>query len=131
MTRVFLTGAFGNVGANALIHLARQGADIVTFDLPGERNRRWAEKLAQHHPFTPFWGDLRRPDDIAGALQQAAPDVVIHLAAVIAPTAYVQPELAYAVNVHGTRHLLTAAAGLASPPHVIYTSLFVGSVRCV
>ena len=31
--RIFLTGAYGNVGANIIKHLADQGYDTVCFDL--------------------------------------------------------------------------------------------------
>ena len=58
------------------------------------------------------WGDLRDPGRVNAVVAEACPDAILHVAAVIAPLAYVRPQLARAVNVGGTRNLLEAAATL-------------------
>jgi nucleoside-diphosphate-sugar epimerase len=122
--RVLLTGAFGNVGAHALVHLADQGYQPFAFDIENPRNKKWSAQLSKRHRFTTIWGDLRSPESIARAVDRAQPDAILHLAAVIAPTAYVIPEVAYEVNVMGIKHLLAAAASLATAPQIIFSSSY-------
>ena len=124
MKRVLLTGAFGNVGANALAQLCDQGYETFAFDVPTVRNQKWAKRLSRSFRFRVIWGDLRSVDSVSQAVDQARPEAILHLAAVIAPTAYVIPEVAYDVNVNGTRNLLAVAKAQSSPPTVVFTSSY-------
>jgi len=124
MKRVLLTGAFGNVGANTLAQLADEGHEIIAFDVKNPRNEKLSAQLAQKYSFTTVWGDLRAADSVSAAVEQARPHAILHVGAVIAPTAYVIPEIAYDVNVNGTRHLLDAAEKSAEAPHFIFTSSY-------
>lgn len=124
MSRVLLTGAFGNVGANTLRHLCDQGHELFAFDRPDEKSEQRAADLGAAYEFTALWGDLRSAEEVRDAVQRAVPEAILHAAAVIPPIAYRQPELAYDVNVNGTRYLLEAAAQIVPPPHFIFVSSY-------
>lgn len=124
MKRVLLTGAFGNVGVNTLVHLCDRGYEVFAFDVQNSRNQKWATQLSRTYRFKIIWGDLRARDAIQQAVNQVRPTTIVHLAAVIAPTAYVIPEDAYDVNVNGTQNLLAAASALEVKPHFIFTSSY-------
>lgn len=121
--RILLTGAFGNVGANALVHALSQGYDVLAFDLRTPATERRAAKLAHKMKFETVWGDLSKPET---AQQVAAlkPDAIVHVAAIIAPLAYVHPGLARAVNVDGTRYLIEAAHAMPQTPKFVFTSSY-------
>ncbi len=126
--KVLVTGAFGNVGANALRHLSQQGHTITAFDVKTPANEKTAQALAAEARFNIVWGDLRQADSVRDAVMQAAPDAILHIAAVIAPTAYVVPQVAYDVNVTGTQNLIEAAQALAqdapTPPKFVFVSSY-------
>mgnify|MGYP002640177407 CR=1 FL=1 len=118
--QILLTGASGEVGFEAFKELLRREDHykirILSLDHPVER------KL-----FKPYldqvdivWGDLRNPDDVRQAV--AGVDAVLHIAALIPPLADHQPELAWQVNVGGTRSLLAAMQAQNPAPRLIYTS---------
>jgi len=118
--RVLLTGAFGNVGQSTLEVLLRKGYSVRCFDLKNPRNLKTEKKMKKLGNFETFWGDIRDPsisDDLVKDI-----DVIIHLAAIIPPLAYDQPELAYAVNVGGATSILRAAESVKTPPKLIYAS---------
>jgi len=126
-----VTGAFGNVGESAVTELLKDGHWVRCFDLPTRANARKARKLEQFARQTPgrlevLWGDLRQPADVARAVQDQ--EVVVHLAFIIPKMSATgveseaQPELAEAVNVGGTRNLLTALEAQPTPPRLIFAS---------
>jgi D-erythronate 2-dehydrogenase len=122
--RVLLTGAFGSVGGHALAHCVRLGHAVTAVDVDTRANRRTAQKLAARHDFQTAWVDLREGEAVARAVASSRPEVVLHVAAVIAPHAFVHPELAEAVNVGGTRSLIQAATRLQNPPRFVLTSSY-------
>jgi nucleoside-diphosphate-sugar epimerase len=124
MKKVLITGAFGNVGANALTHLNQQEYQIFAFDVRNDRNEKLAAELAKTLRFTTIWGDLRSAESVQSAVTQAQPAAILHIAAVIAPTAYVIPDVAYEVNVNGTQHLIDAAEKENTNPHFVFTSSY-------
>lgn len=122
--KVLITGAFGNVGTSTLNELLRQGHQVRCFDLKTKTNQKIAEKYRGQ--IEVVWGDLRRPDDIAGAVQGC--DVVIHLAFIIPKLSATgidseeQPQLAREINVGGTQNLINALRALPNPPKIIFSS---------
>jgi len=122
--RVFLTGAFGNVGANAIKHLADQGYETICFDVRSRTTETKARELSRRHQFTTVWGNLTEKESVDRAMAEHEPDAILHLASLIAPMAYVLPELAYDVNVNGTRYLIEAAQKLKRPPKFINISSY-------
>jgi nucleoside-diphosphate-sugar epimerase len=69
-----------------------------------------------------FWGDLRRPEDAAAAVQ--GQEAVVHLAFVLPPASEDRPEWAYEINVGGTRNLLQAMKGVRPSPVIVFASSF-------
>ena len=124
MKKVLLTGAFGNVGCNTLTELCSQGFDVTAFDVKSKRNTRVAKRMARKVPFKTCWGDLRSAKTVQTALRRSEPDAILHLAAVIAPTAYLFPRIAYDVNVGGTNTLVSMSRELPKPPHFVFASSY-------
>jgi len=118
--KVLLTGAFGNIGTNAIEKLIEQGHQVRCFDLKTRENKRTAQRFKQ--PIEVVWGDVRRPDDVAASVQDQ--DVVIHLAFIMPPASDNRPEWAREINVGGTHNLLHAMKTLSPPPKIIFASSF-------
>lgn len=123
--KVFLTGAFGNIGQATLTALLEAGHCVRCFDVPTKRNkkiaRRWHGKGV-----TIQWGDLRKPEDVQRAV--AGQEVVIHLAFVIPNLSTTgvgsetNPDRAYEINVGGAKNLIQAIKAQPSPPKLLFTS---------
>ena len=102
--KVLLTGAFGNIGINALKNLLKQGHDVRCFDIKNESNERVARRFKDK--IDVVWGDIRNPDDVAKAVEDR--EVVIHLAFIIPVESEVNPDLSREINVGGTTNLVEA-----------------------
>lgn len=118
--KVLVTGAFGLVGAQTVRRLAGGGHRVVAADLGTAAHRRAARSLPDG--VEARWADLTDPDAVAGLVAGAEPTVIIHLAAVIPPVIYGQPEPARLVNVDATVSLLRAAESCRRPPRFIQAS---------
>jgi CDP-glucose 4,6-dehydratase len=107
--RVFVTGHTGFKGAWLCLWLHHLGARITGYSLhpPTEPNLyRLAEVNELVHSVT---GDVRDPALLAEALRDAAPEIVIHMAAqAIVLDSYADPVSTYSTNVMGTVNLLEA-----------------------
>jgi nucleoside-diphosphate-sugar epimerase len=117
---ILLTGATGSVGSETLRELVRRQDryHIRVFSLNDRSERKILQTISSQTKIV--WGDLRNPDDVYRAV--VGVDVVLHVAAIIPPLADHQPQLAYDVNVVGTRNLLAAIQAQAIPPRLIFTS---------
>jgi short-subunit dehydrogenase len=124
--RILLTGAFGNIGAHTLDELLRRGHQVRAFDLPTRANRKAARSLSRIPGCEVAWGDLRRPDDVARAVDGV--EAVIHLAFVIPKlsatgiSSEAQPDWARQINVGGTRNLIEAMRAQPTPPRLLFAS---------
>ena len=121
---VLLTGAFGNIGQSALDALLTRGHQVRCFDLKTKANERVARSY--RHRAQVFWGDLRHPEDLKGALRNI--HIVVHLAFVI-PTlsatgvsSETDPEWAREINVGGMKNLLDAMKQQPQPPKILFSS---------
>jgi len=99
MTKVLITGAAGDVGSALLRELAQSedsAYEVVATDV------RLPEEVPKGMRFEAL--DVRGddPDQVIG---RETPDVVIHLASIVAPTTR---DFAHAVDVIGSRNVLTA-----------------------
>lgn len=121
---ILLTGAFGNIGCSTIEAMLQAGHRVRCFDVKTQANERTAARFQAG--IEVVWGDLRRPDEIAAAVQ--GQDAVAHVAFIVPHLSVTgvqseaQPEQARAVNVDGTRNLLNAMSALPSPPKLIFTS---------
>ncbi len=122
--KVLLTGAFGNIGTATLEELLLRGHEVRCFDLHTRANEKAAQRLRGKAEV--MWGDLRRPQDVAAAVQ--GQEVVVHLAFVIPRLSATgvssedDPEWARAINVGGTRHLIEAMQAQPQPPRLLFAS---------
>jgi nucleoside-diphosphate-sugar epimerase len=102
--RILLTGHSGFTG-----HYVRRELEAAGHEVIG---------LAQTHSGSGQPVDLLDRNALHAAVHAAAPDAVIHLAA-IAFVAHDDVESLYRVNVAGTRNLLAALASLPQPPRAV------------
>jgi nucleoside-diphosphate-sugar epimerase len=123
---VLLTGAFGNVGTSSLQELVKRGHRVRCFDLKTRANKRTARRFEGQ--VEPAWGDLRRPQDVASAVQ--GQDVVVHLAFIIPKMSATgvesekRPDWAREINIGGTRNLVNAMKALPVSPRLIFASSY-------
>lgn len=103
-TTVLLTGAGGSIGREILEMLVRRCRKyaIRVFDLNTPSNREFFDRFSDHIEI--YYGDITKPESLVAPTQGV--DVVLHMASVIPPSAHNNPELAYSVNVGGTKNLL-------------------------
>lgn len=124
--KVLLTGTFGNIGTSTLEELVRQSYTVRCFDLKTKATEKVARKFRRQAEV--MWGDLRRPQDIATAVDDQ--DVVVHLAFIIPKMSATgvgseeHPNWAREINVGGTRNLLDAMKALPRPPKIIFASSY-------
>jgi CDP-glucose 4,6-dehydratase len=123
--RVFLTGHTGFKGSWLALWLGSMGAHVTGYGRAAVRNPDSLYELARvADGIDTTEGDVRDAVALMAAVRDAAPDVVLHLAAQpIVRRSYRDPAETFAVNVTGTVNLLDAvrAAGMARST-VIVTS---------
>jgi D-erythronate 2-dehydrogenase len=105
--RVLVTGGFGLVGSQTVRRLVVDGHHVIATDLGTPIHRKAAGSLPAG--VEARWADLTDPCEVDRLVAETGPTVIIHLAAVIPPVIYRQPELARRVNVDATVALLRAA----------------------
>jgi len=107
---VFLTGHTGFKGGWLAIWLTDMGAKVHGFslDAPTAPNLFSEGKIASQVTSSNI-GDIRNAEQLQTAMQTAAPDIVIHMAAQpLVRASYVDPVETYATNVMGTVNLFEA-----------------------
>ena len=111
--RVLLTGHTGFKGAWLLLWLQQLGAQVWTFALEPESQPNLFRELALALPRGGEWehriGDLADFDALEALVQEAMPEVVLHLAAQpLVRRSYEDPLGTWTTNVIGSLHLLEA-----------------------
>jgi GDP-4-dehydro-6-deoxy-D-mannose reductase len=114
--RVLITGAGGFVGRHLSAALRARGHDVVPSD-PAPRD--------DDESTLPL--DVTDPLGVRGAVELAQPDAIAHLAAqAFVPASLADPERTFAINAHGTLHVLDAVRAFAEqggpPPRVLVVS---------
>lgn len=94
--KVLVTVGFGLVGSQTVRRLAADGHRVVATDLGTAAQRKAAKSLPAG--VEARWADLTDPGEVDRLVAETSPTVIIHLAAVIPPVIYRQPELAPRVN---------------------------------
>jgi UDP-glucose 4-epimerase len=109
-----VTGGAGFIGSHVVEQLLAQEADeLHVFDDLSRGRREWVSREVSLHQI-----DLRRADSVRRAVDDAHPEVVLHLAALhFIPAVDEAPELAWGINVDGTQNLLEALS--SAPPRVL------------
>lgn len=118
--RVLLTGAFGNVGESAILSFLESEHELRCFDLKTSRTEKIAKQLSKKSEFEIKWGDIRDCATVHDIVQGM--ECIVHLAAILPPLSESKPDLAWTVNVEGTRLLLEEAKKTGLNPKFIYAS---------
>lgn len=115
-----VTGARGHLGSTLLRLLQNTDAEIRGLVLP-------QEAVKNHHNIRYYIGDVRDPDSLRPLFENThgLPVWVIHTAAIVDISEEVSPQL-YAVNVEGTRNLLSLCRGYG-----VQRLLYVSSVHAI
>ena len=108
--RVFLTGHTGFKGAWTALLLRSVGAEVYGLSLPPHSENDLFNVVRLRDDLVHRLGDIRDIATIRGALEEARPDVVIHMAAqALVRASYEDPVETYTTNILGTVNLLEAA----------------------
>jgi CDP-paratose 2-epimerase len=122
--RYLITGGCGFVGTNLGARILAGGHGLVVFDNLSRHgaglNLEWLKNRGECQF---VHGDIRSSEDVLCAVQQAAPEVVFHLAGQVAMTTSVQrPRLDFETNALGTLNLLEAVRLRAPEAAVLFSS---------
>lgn len=117
---VLLTGAFGNLGQSTLRNLAKAKHCVTCFDLLTHKNLKISKQLLKEYDFRTIFGDILEANLIAEAIENQ--DCIIHLAGITPPLTEKKPELAYRINVEGTKNILKEAKKQKKSPKIIFPS---------
>ena len=107
--RVFVTGHTGFKGSWLSLWLAELGAEVTGYALPPAYADSHFELLGLDRHIRHIEGDLRDTGRLLGAVRDAKPDFVFHLAAqALVRQSYADPLTTFGTNVFGTAALLDA-----------------------
>ena len=127
--RAVITGAAGFIGRMVVQEIARRG-EIVVDGVPQRVSQIVAcdmavvplQALADGSPLVRIEpGSLDDPAVLA-AIRDAAPDLVIHLAAVVSGEAEADWDLGMRVNLRATAALIEACRAMPAPPVLLFSS---------
>ena len=112
---VFLTGATGNMGREAVRRLnARDDVTLRVLLRPEESNSKHARLIASNKAIEIVSGDLTDPHSIETGVRGA--DIVLHVGGLVSPVADNMPrEIVTAVNVGGARNIVDAIKHVGDP----------------
>lgn len=116
--RVLVTGGAGRLGVIVCRALIENGLKVRIFDLDTRLDRRSVKGLPKRTEV--FWGDITKPDSIREAFKGI--NALVHMAALIPPTAYKDPEKTAEVNVRGTRLIVDLLKERGGHLPFVYTS---------
>jgi CDP-glucose 4,6-dehydratase len=107
--KVFITGHTGFKGSWLSLWLEQLEAKVTGYALKPPTNPSLFELAQVARGMKSIIGDIREGTKLTNAMQQASPDIVIHMAAqALVRRSYVDPVETYSINVMGTVHLLEA-----------------------
>lgn len=113
--RVFLTGHTGFKGGWTSLWLQHMGAQVTGFALNPPTRPSLFEVARVGQGMSSVIGDVRDADFLRNTMQEAQPDIVIHMAAQpLVRYSYANPVETYATNVMGTVNLLEAVKATPS-----------------
>ena len=114
MSNVLVTGGAGSMGRLVSEKLINDGHQVNIFDLPQANYEGFDNSRTKI--FKGNLNDSSIEESIMGI------DTVIHLAAILPPTANINLELTEKVNVDGTRNLLNCIEKINPNIHIIFSS---------
>lgn len=119
---ILVTGGLGNIGRNVVEELIKLYYNVVIFDKLTKKTIKIHKKLSKKYSYTVHWGDITSRESILPALANI--DAIVHLVAILPPISEINPDLAYKVNVLGTKNLIAEAEKSNPNIHLIYSSSF-------
>lgn len=118
--RVLVTGHSGFKGSWLCKMLSNAGAQVTGFSLGLPTDPALFEIAALDRDVHSIWGDIRDFDALQRAFEEAAPEIVIHMAAQpIVRESYRNPRQTYETNVMGTVNFLECARQCESVKSVL------------
>jgi CDP-glucose 4,6-dehydratase len=118
--RVFLTGNTGFKGAWLSVWLNELGAEVYGYALDPPTDPSLFAMAALGKRTHATIGDIRDRLALAKAMGEAAPDIIIHMAAQpLVRLSYAEPIMTYETNVMGTANLLEAARSCPSVRSIV------------
>jgi CDP-glucose 4,6-dehydratase len=121
--RVFLTGHTGFKGAWLSLWLQQLGAVVHAYALAPPTQPSLYERAGAGEGLVSTEGDVRDLAALARALDAAAPEVILHLAAQsVVLRSYEDPVDTFATNVMGSVHLFEAVRRLGRPVAVVHVT---------
>lgn len=99
MKKILITGASGYIGSQLISKLIEQNVAILATDIVEPKEKPNSSN------YTFLKADLRT-DDVKNWITKEQPNVVIHLAAIVAPTKKMTRDFIYDVEVNGTKKIL-------------------------
>lgn len=118
MSKILITGAFGNLGLMCVEQALAQGHEVRCFDIDSPNTRKQASTYVNKVEI--IWGDLR-DSTIPNTLVKDV-DAIIHNASLLPPLTETKAELAYAINVDACIALIEAAEQQTHKPVFIFPS---------
>lgn len=115
--RALIFGGAGSIGSRLSAALVSRGDEVLSLDVS-------AEPVVPSDAFGQVDARIGSVQDAAAVdevVTEFRPDVIFHLAAILSGLAETDSELAWRVNVDGTRHVLEAARRFGTPK-VVFTS---------
>ena len=107
--KVFLTGHTGFKGAWLSIWLQQLGANVTGFSRPAPTSPSLFETASVKAGMNSIVGDIRDAEQLAAAVRETKPEIVIHMAAQsLVRYGFQNPVETYATNVMGLVNLLEA-----------------------
>ena len=111
MGTIVVTGAAGFIGSHTVDRLLRAGYDVVGIDNFRSGRRENLADAFTHPEFRLEEGDCADQERMMAVMEQARPEAVIHLAALVSVQESISdPNLNFRLNLEATHHVALAAS---------------------
>jgi CDP-glucose 4,6-dehydratase len=121
--RVLVTGHTGFKGAWLCEWLLGLGAEVTGLSLPPPTEPALFTELGLARRLRHTLGDIQEPEVLRGAVREARPDFVFHMAAQpLVRESYRRPRETFSVNAMGTLNLLEALRDCARPCAAVFVT---------
>lgn len=118
MSKILITGAYGNLGLMCIDQALAQGHSVRCFDVENPHTRKMADIYAGR--VETVFGDIR--DSALLETLVSGVDAILHNASLLPPLTETRAELAEAINVTACKQLITVAERQAKKPVLVFPS---------